>query len=69
MSLERQWKSLVEDLRRRGQDSSFAWINAGARIVEEYNNRDDTDERILFIRCTSAETLNGGWHPPLVYQP
>ena len=66
MSLERRWKRLVEELIRTGHDDSFSWINAGARIVEDYNSG-DVDERIRFVRCISAEVANGGWHPPLVH--
>ena len=49
---------LVEELRRRGQDSVFSWITAGSRIVEEYNSRDDVDERIRFVRCIYSEVLD-----------
>ena len=57
MSLERQWKYLVENLRRRGQDYVFSWINAGSQIVEDYNSRDDMNENIRFIRCISSEII------------
>ena len=59
MSLERRWKLLIEDMRGRGIDNSYAWINAGARIVETYNNRDDIDEHIIFtIYISPSEDRN-----------
>ena len=67
MSLERRWKLLVENLRRRGQDNAFSWFNAGARVVEEYNSRDDVEESIRFVRCILATMANRGWHPPLAF--
>ena len=51
------WKLLIEDMRSRSIDNSYAWINAGARIVETYNNRDDIDERIIFARCISPREV------------
>ena len=57
MSLERSWKLLIEDMRTRGIDDSYAWIDAGARIVEGYNNRYDIDERIIFTRCISPREV------------
>ena len=57
MGLERRWKRLVDDLIRQGRDDSFSWINAGARIVEEYNSGDG-DEHIRFVRCCSAQVLD-----------
>ena len=57
MSLERSWKLLIEDMRTRGIDDSYAWIDAGARIVETYNNRYDIDERIIFTRCISPREV------------
>jgi predicted GIY-YIG superfamily endonuclease len=56
MSLERRWKLLVDDLRRRGRDDLFSWVSAGARVVEYYNSR--SEETIIFALCVSREAVN-----------
>ena len=40
-------------MRGRGIENSYAWINAGAGIVETYSNRDDIDEYLNFTCCIS----------------
>ena len=55
ISLERQWKVLVEDLLRRGHNCVFSWINAGSQIVESYNSYDDVNVNIRFVHCISSE--------------
>ena len=50
MSLERAWKEMVQNLRSRGQDSSYHWIMAGRGIVNLYNSgTDDENQHIRFV--------------------
>ena len=35
INLERDWKILIEEMIRYGQNNIFLWINSGARIVNE----------------------------------
>ena len=56
MSLERQWKIFVQNLRLRGRDDSFSWINAGEHVIDTYNNQ-NIDHHIRFVRCVSIDMV------------
>ena len=55
MSLEQNWKILVQNLRNRGNNESYSWIMSGERIVNVYNRgRDDDSEHICFVCHVTA---------------
>ena len=56
MSLERDWKLLVDEMIRFGQNNTFSWINAGARIVNVYN-QGNREEHIRFVCCITPENV------------
>ena len=56
MSLEREWKLIIEDMIYFGQNNTFSWINAGARIVNAYN-QGNRDEHIRFVCCVTQENI------------
>jgi hypothetical protein len=58
MSLERDWKLLVEEMRSRGQNNTYLWINAGSRIVEAYNEG-NSNNNILFVCCVTQDSITG----------
>ena len=50
MSLEQNWKVLIQNLRNRGINESFAWIMSGKEVVDTYNRgREDDSEHIRFV--------------------
>ena len=50
MSLEQNWKILVQNLRNRGINESYACIMSGERVVDTYNRgRDDYSDHIRFV--------------------
>ena len=57
MSLERRWKTYIQDLCFRGRDDSFSWINAVKHVVETCNNG-NSNNQIRFIRCVALEMVN-----------
>ena len=56
MSLERRWKTLIQQLQIHGRNNTIDWINAGSRIVESYNDT-NRDEHIRFVRCISENNI------------
>lgn len=48
MSLEQYWKLLSEEMIYFGQNNTFLWINAGAKIVNVYN-QGNNDKNICFL--------------------
>lgn len=42
----------------RGIDNLFSWINADERIVETYNNQEDTVDSNIYTHCISARENN-----------
>ena len=56
MSIERDWKLLVEDMRMHGQNSTFSWLNTGSRIVNAYN-QGTANEQIRFVRCVIPDNV------------
>ena len=60
MSLERAWKEMVQNLRSRGQDSSYHWIMADRRIVNLYNSgTDNENQHIGFVTHVTADNVDG----------
>ena len=50
MSLEQSWKVAVLNMRQRGIHESYAWMQAGYRIVEIHNEGTSSAAgRILFV--------------------
>jgi hypothetical protein len=56
MSLEQDWKLIVEEMIHFGQNNTFSWINAGARIVNVYN-QGKRDEHIHFVCCITPDSI------------
>jgi len=56
MSLERRWKTLIQQLQMHGRNNTIDWINAGSRIAESYNDT-NRDEHIRFVRCISENNM------------
>ena len=57
MSLERKWKSHIEDLRLRGYNDSYSWINGEKYVIEVYNE-EHIHHNIRFIRCVTLDMIN-----------
>ena len=50
MSLEQNWKVVIQNLRNRGINESFAWIMSGKEFVDTYNRGREYDyEHIRFV--------------------
>ena len=57
MILERDWKILIEEMIRYGKNNTFSWINAGARIVNAYNQV-NSDGKTRFVICITLDILH-----------
>ena len=51
MSLEQSWKVMVQDMKNRGNNESYAWIMSGERVVDIYNRGSDDDAKHICFVC------------------